>query len=97
MASLGMGIYNSVQSSQKMDEYRSALATRMAQNAAKQAQAESPTLSPVGQSYLTASEGALKQESILGLAQVIWHLLLHHRLKLVEIQIHWLVVAFLGG
>ena len=59
LASLGMGIYNSYQSSQKMDEYRSALSARMAQNAAKQAQAESPTLSPVGQSYLTAAEGAL--------------------------------------
>ena len=70
MASLGMGIYNSVQSSQKMNEYRSALSARMAQNAAKQAQAESPTLSPVGQSYLTAAEGALKKQtdSLKGIA-----------------------------
>ena len=65
-----MGIYNSVQSGQKMDEYRSALSARMAQNAAKQAQAESPTLSPVGQSYLTAAEGALKKQtdSLKGIA-----------------------------
>jgi hypothetical protein len=65
-----MGIYNSVQSGQKMNEYRSALSARMAQNAAKQAQAESPTLSPVGQSYLTAAEGALKKQtdSLKGIA-----------------------------
>lgn len=70
LASLGMGIYNSVQSSNRMNEYRSALQSRIAQNQAKQAQAESPTLSPVGQSYLTAAEGTLKKQtdSLKGIA-----------------------------
>jgi Tfp pilus assembly protein PilE len=63
LASLGMGIYNSYQSSQKMDDYKAALQSRMAQNEAKQAQAESPTLSPVGQSYLTAAEQKLKDQT----------------------------------
>lgn len=65
-----MGIYNSVQSSNRMNEYRSALQSRIAQNQAKQAQAESPTLSPVGQSYLTAAEGTLKKQtdSLKGIA-----------------------------
>lgn len=58
-----MGIYNSYQSRQKMDDYRAALQSRMAQNEAKQAQAESPTLSPVGQSYLTAAEQKLKDQT----------------------------------
>ena len=70
LASLGMGAYNSYKSSQKMNEYRSALQSRMAQNEAKQAQAESPTLSPVGQSYLTAAENTLKKntDSLKGIA-----------------------------
>lgn len=63
LASLGMGIYNSVQSSQKMNDYRSALQSRMAQNEAKIAQANSTTLSPVGQSYLTAAEQKLKDQT----------------------------------
>lgn len=72
LAQLGMGAYNSYQSSQKMNEYRTALQSRMAQNEAKQAQAESPTLSPVGQSYLTAAEGALKKQtdSLKGISAV---------------------------
>ena len=67
-----MGIYNSYQSSQKMDDYRAALQSRMAQNEAKQAQAESPTLSPVGQSYLTAAEQKLKDQtdSLKGISAV---------------------------
>lgn len=70
LASLGMGIYNSVQSRNRMDEYRSALQSRIAQNQAKQAQAESPTLSPVGQSYLTEAENTLKKQtdSLKGIA-----------------------------
>lgn len=70
LASLGMGAYNSYRSSQKMNDYRNALQSRMAQNAAKQAQAESPTLSPVGQSYLTAAENTLKKQtdSLKGIA-----------------------------
>lgn len=70
LASLGMGIYNSVQSRNRMDEYRSALQSRIAQNKAQQAQAESPTLSPIGQSYLTEAENTLKKQtdSLKGIA-----------------------------
>lgn len=70
LASLGMGIYNSVQSRNRMDEYRSALQSRIAQNQAKQAQEESPTLSPIGQSYLTEAENTLKKQtdSLKGIA-----------------------------
>ena len=70
LASLGMGIYNSVQSRNRMDEYRSALQSRIAQNKSQQAQAESPTLSPVGQSYLTEAENTLKKQtdSLKGIA-----------------------------
>ena len=70
LASLGMGIYNSVQSRNRMEEYRSALQSRMAQNEAKQAAANNPALSPVGQSYLTAAEDTLKKntDSLKGIA-----------------------------
>jgi len=72
LASLGMGIYNSYQSSQRMNDYRSALQSRMAQNEAKQAQAQSTSLSPVGQSYLTAAEQKLKDQtdSLKGISAV---------------------------
>lgn len=67
-----MGIYNSYQSSQRMNDYRSALQSRMAQNEAKQAQAQSTSLSPVGQSYLTAAEQKLKDQtdSLKGISAV---------------------------
>lgn len=70
LASLGMGIYNSVQSRNRMEEYRSALQSRMAQNEAKQAAANNPALSPVGQSYLTEAENTLKKQtdSLKGIA-----------------------------
>lgn len=70
LASLGMGVYNSVQSNNRMNDYRAALQSRMAQNQAKQAVASSPTLSPVGQSYLTAAENTLKNntDSLKGIA-----------------------------
>lgn len=70
LASLGIGAYNSYKSSQRMNEYRDALTGRMARNEAQQAQAQSPTLSPVGQSYLTSAEQTLKKQtdSLKGIA-----------------------------
>lgn len=66
------GIYNSWQSKQKMDQYRNALQSRMALIDAKIAEAESPTLSPTGQAYLTAAQETLKDQtdSLKGISAV---------------------------
>lgn len=68
----GMGVYNSIQSANKMNEYSELLRSRMAMNDAKIAQAESPTLSPMGQAYLTAGEQKLKDntDSLKGISAV---------------------------
>ena len=69
---LAGGVYNSITSAQKMNQYRDLLQSRMALNDAKIAQAESPTLSPMGQAYLTAAQQKLKDntDSLKGIAAV---------------------------
>lgn len=69
---LAGGFYNSIKSANKMNQYRDLLQSRMALNDAKISQAESPTLSPTGQAYLTAAEQKLKDstDSLRGIAAV---------------------------
>lgn len=55
-----------------MDRYNEALKARMSRNDAKIAEAESPELSAIGQSYLTSAKEALKDntDSLKGITAV---------------------------
>ena len=72
LAQLGLGAYNSYKSRQRMDQYRSDLQSRMGLNEEKIAQADSTSLSPTGQAYLTAAKETLKDQtdSLKGIAAV---------------------------